>query len=280
MSSPGLSLVGFMGQSEALPHLRETCVPVPNSTDADLEKLWRDAVAKIGPAVANAGQPDIRNPPSSHDAYCDALVQLPWVQETFGPQVTRHSIKLVEIDPLLSFQFTVDTIRCDHHCGHLSGVPNTDQLFATCLPTTQPSESFTYQVQGQSAMIKSRSLNLRVKVQRIINGQVAGVLFGAALPLVQVVRLNGRCYLHNGFHRAVGMRNSGATHVPCIFRDVPDAVSAGIVGGMATFSEALLTSTNPPTVGHFTQKRALDVQLRTLSRILHVSWSDYVWPEE
>jgi hypothetical protein len=254
-------------------------VPPGNAADADLAAVWAAATARLGQPIANFGVPDIRDLPGSHTTYADALLLLPWVALTF-PGITRDDIKLVEVDPLLAFQFTVDLSRCDHHCGYLSGHPTIDQLFATCLPTTQPSENFNFLIQNQSAIIKSRGLNLRVRAQGIFNNEIAGIVFAAALPLVQVVRFNGGYYLHNGYHRAFGMRRAGATHIPCILRDVPDVQTVGIRDDGSTFSEALLTSINPPTVGHFTQGRAADVQIRATSRILHVSWSDYIWPDE
>jgi hypothetical protein len=60
---------------------------------------------------------------------------------------------------------------------------------------------------------------------------------------------------------------------------VPDAKTAGINDGH-TFSEALLMSANPPTLRHFTRRLAIDVDIRATSRILHISWADYVFPEE
>lgn len=281
MPTPGLSLVGFMDQPNALNHLRRSCVPLPNAADADLIAVWQAAAAKLGTPIANCGTPEIKDAPASHHPYIDALTQLPWVVQSYpGQNFTRDHVKLIEVDPLLAFQFTVDLARSAHHCGQLTGPPTIDQLFACCLPMSQPSENYDYQLQGQSAIIKSRSLNLRVQVHGIIGGNIAGLIFGASLPIVQVVRFNGRLFLHNGFHRAVGMRRAGATHIPCLLRDVSDAETVGLRTDGATFSEALLTSTNPPCVGHFTQGRATDVQIRATSRILHVSWSDYVWPDE
>jgi hypothetical protein len=281
MPSQGLSLVGFLDEPQALLHFNLACVPPPGINDAQLRIEWLLAKNKLGAAFAHAGQPNVTPIPLSHASYAAAVFQLPWVIAAFqGQSVTDANVKLVEIDPLLAYQFTVDLTRSDHHCGNLSAPPTVNELFSICLPMAQASENYNFQVLGQSALIKSRSLNLRVSSAGITNNMAAGILFGAALPLVQVTRLSGRSYLHNGFHRAVGLRRRGATHIPCILRDVPDAGSAGIRNDGSTFSDALLTSADPPTLGHFTQGRGYSVQLRAMSRIIHVSWADYVWPEE
>lgn len=281
MPTPGLSLVGFMDQPQAILHLRNACVPSPNATDAELIAQWAAAQTRLGPAAMNVGMPDIQDFPASHAAYVNALFQLQWVINEFQGTVTPANVKMVEIDPLLGYQFFVDLQRSGQHCGHISSQPTVDQMVATCLPNAQPNELYAWQRQNNSAIIKSRSLNLRLKRYGIdLVGGSAGILsFGASLPLVQVVRLNGKCLLYNGFHRAVGMRKAGATHIPCILRDVPDAQAAGITDGV-TFSEELLMGNNPPSLRHYTQELAADVQIRATSRILHVTWSDYVFPEE
>jgi hypothetical protein len=73
---------------------------------------------------------------------------------------------------------------------------------------------------------------------------------------------------------------SGATKIPCIFRDVLTADVAGIKTDGTTFAESLLTSADPPTVGHFTSGRAHAVSLREHARVIHVSWSEYLAYEE
>jgi hypothetical protein len=279
MPTAGLSLVGFMDEPHAIHHLKNSCVPPANAADADLLAHWNIAKGKLGLGVANAGQPTIQPIPPQYADYVNALFTLPWVTQALTG-LTPTSVQLVEIEPLLAYQFTVDGDRSDQHCASLTHPPSMEQMLATCLPTAQPQEDFRFQLTGQSAIIKSRSLNLRMTQAGIIQNMAAGFLFGPALPLVQVTRFNGRCYLHNGFHRAVGLGKRGATHMPCILRDVPSAEAAGIRGTPATFGEPLLTSANPPTLSHFIRGRALDVQIRAVSRILHVSWADHIWAEE
>ena len=68
--------------------------------------------------------------------------------------------------------------------------------------------------------------------------------------------------------------------MPCLVRDVPTALDAGVKGAPETFPEALMGSADPPTVAHLTRGSAFDVQIREVSRIMHVSWAEYLWPEE
>lgn len=283
MPTPGLSLVGFLADhQQAVNHLTNACIPANPDVGAILIE-WNAAMARLGAAMIGAGVPDIQPIPAQHQVYIQQVLAHPAFQPPIPgmPTGALHgaTIELVEIDPLLAFQFTVDMARSNHHCGHLSAPPTMDELLPVCLPLTPATDEIKMNVGPQSAIIRSKSLNLRSLVGGVFNGQFMGLHFGPSLPFVQVVRHNGRCYLHNGYHRAFGARRSGATHIPCVVRNVADHAAVGINDGF-TFSAQLMESPNPPTLAHFTQGRALAVSLRFHSRVLHVSWAEYAVAEE
>lgn len=275
MPTPGKSLVGFMDQQAAIGYLRNSCVQVGNSDDATLIAEWQIARSKLGAPMPRAGNPDIRDIPTTHAAYISLFASQPWIANALNSTVAGAVFRYVEIDPLLAFQIAIDDGRSNHHCAPFSLPPTLEQLLSTCLPMTPPEEPVQIAQGAQSMLITSRSLNFRALAQGFIGGAFVGMQVGVALPLVHVVRLNGRCYLFNGFHRAYGAKMAGATHVPCLFREVFDAPSAGI-NAPGTFELSLLESLDPPTLGHFSQGRAHDVSLRILTRTLHVSWAEYV----
>ena len=133
MPSPGLSLVGFLDQQSAITHLRSACV-LADDSDLALQAEWSAAKAKLGPAVSNAGTPDIQPLPAAGVAHVASLTQQPWVQQALQHQgaLLGASFQLVEIDPLLAFQFTVDAARSAHHNGGLPGKPSNDELLSIC----------------------------------------------------------------------------------------------------------------------------------------------------
>jgi hypothetical protein len=186
----------------------------------------------------------------------------------------------IEVDPLLAFQMTIDLERSQHHCSHLKGSATPAQLYDICLPITTTVDQLHVSLQSESALIRCRNLNFRLQARGPLQGvaNAVGIQVGWAMPLVHVVRYNGRCYLHNGFHRTYGARLAGATSVPCIFRDVRTAEEIGF--NPQTLSLQLLESSNPPTLGHFTQRRAWPVDLRVATRIIQVSWSEHIMFEE
>jgi hypothetical protein len=279
-----------MNQHAAVQHLRTACVPVDKS-DAALIVEWQAAQATLGAPIPSAGLPDIQPIPAADQVYIQRFQQEPWVASAFRLAALQGStFQLIEIEPLLPLQMHIDTDRSDHHCSSLSNPPTIAELLPVCLPITQPDEETMMTPIGpnsQSVMIKTRNLAIQMIAAGVFHMDIAGyktfiggAQFHLSVPFLQVVRLNGRCYLHNGLHRAYGIRRAGATHMPCLLRDVATAEGAGIKTDGSTFSEALLTSANPPTVAHFTQWRARNVQLRRISRNIIVTWARYVLPDE
>jgi hypothetical protein len=278
MPTPGISLVGFMEQQFALNYMRANCV-MADPSDAALIAEWTAAKGKLGAPFAGAGNPDIQDIPPADQAYIQQLQQQPWVQQGLMAY-PGASFKVVEIDPLLAFQFHILTDHSDGHCGNLPAGPGISDLLPIFLPQTAPQADLRPSGQAQSLLIAADSLNVRINVAGILSGNTAGIVFGISLPFVHVVRFNGRCYLINGFHRALGARTRGAGRMPCLFRDVANANEVGIRTDGATFSLALLEDANPPTLGHFTQGRGHQLPIRQALRVLQVNWSEHALPME
>ncbi|MGC2224381.1 MAG: hypothetical protein WA624_19535 [Methylocella sp.] len=269
--------MGFMDQAEALNHLKIACVN-GNKSDPQLIADWQTARGNLGAAFPNAGRPNIQAIPAAHQPYVQQLIQLLTPNPIFASILGQGAtFQLVEIDALLAFQFVVDTDRSNAHCQNLSPPPTMDELLNLCVPQNWAAEAYFWDIQGQSAVFTSRSLNLQILSSGANTATgFAGIQFGFLPPMVYVTRYNGRCYLSNGFHRTFGARRAGATHVPCLFHDVSDYHIGGIRDDGGTFRLSLLESANPPSVAHFTQGRAHDISLRGSRRVLHVSWANHV----
>lgn len=280
MPSPGLSLAGFLEPQHAIGLLRRSCV-LEDTSDAALMAQWQQARRRLGPPMQNAGQPDIHAIPAEGRACMARLEQQAWVAKALHGDLAGAVFRMVELDPLLAFQFSVDLARSAHHAGE-AGPPSVEELLNLCLPADRNMENVRVTPGPNSLLVTSQGLNfvpLAKGLFRTSAGNFVGIQVGASGPLMHVVRYNGRHYLLNGFNRAVGLRRRGVTHAPCVLRDVATAEAAGILPGH-TFDLPLLESADPPTVGHFTQGRAHPVQLKSFTRTLHVSWADYVTTQD
>jgi hypothetical protein len=287
MPTPGLSLVGFMDQQQAISYFQKSCFP--RQPNASISADWGAAQANLGSAFPNAGSPDIQPFPGVGLAYEQQMVADPWTAAVLN-SMPGYALQFVEIDPLLAFQFAIDEHRAAQHCAALAGPPNIGELFPICLPIGEPREPFQWSLnpQGTSLVVKSRSLNLRpTNVQMNASQASVQMVFhlGFSAPFIQVVRLNDRCFLFNAYHRAFGIRRAGHTHIPCILRDVGDYESVGVRSDGNTFppsafEQATMPPMGMPTMGHFTQGRAHHVLIRAVSRTLTVNWAEHATPDE
>lgn len=277
MPTPGKSLFGFLDEPHALGYLRGSCVFPGQMSDAQLTDIWNQARAQLGAPVINAGTPDIQPISAAYQPHIDQLKNSPWI---VANQLSGWQYAMVEIDPLIAYQFSIGIQRSAHHCTPLSSPPTTQQLMDACLPINPPADPYHITPAAQSMLITSKSLNMTGLHRGLIAQNAIGLVFGPTVPLAHVTRYNGRCYLHNGFHRTYGARIAGATHIPCVLRDAVSPQDAGITDNGGTFNLSLVESNNPPTLAHYTRGSAYDVQLRIFTRSLHISWAEYAVPEE
>ncbi len=270
----GLSLFGFLDrQAQATGYLRGTCVPDMDD-EAELAGEWLLARSKLGPVVDDPGRPRFRQLPKLYQDYVALLASAPWLSGHLNGAWADATFGLVEIDALLTFQCTLDVERANSFLGSPSRPPDLGTLLDIALPRRPKNAEVQLSCGNGSAVIKSTALDLQAFGQGV-SDNFAGLRFGFAPPLVHVVRYNGRCYLHNGVHRAYAARVAGASEIPCIFRDVTTEAAVGIAADGSTFGFELMESANPPTMAHFTHGRAHPVSLRSLRKIIHVSWSEY-----
>ena len=105
MSTPGLSLVGFMtDQQKAFQYLRTQRVR-SDPSDAALLKEWNAAKAKRGAPMPNAGKPDVLPIPANSNCIYHAIATASMGQEAFRKfGYTGVELKLIEIDPLFAIR--------------------------------------------------------------------------------------------------------------------------------------------------------------------------------
>ena len=278
MSAPSLALIGFMPLEVAVGYLANECVPA-NPDPSKLTSEWAAAQAKIGQPLSNVGNPAISDIPVSLMPYVEQLKTGEHWQHVFAEN-PGWEVKMVEAAPLLAFQFAIMNGKSDGHGDGFSDPPTMDELCRICLPAAPIPENFNVVGQTNAFLIQTRALNLRPADFSPVEGQPGTFQFrmGVALPFVHVVRFNGRCYLHNGYHRVLAALRHGATQVPCIFRDVATPQEVGPLG-VGAFPLEVLESDNPPTLNHFASGQAHAVELVVKTRVVQLSLTDWVVPE-
>jgi hypothetical protein len=289
MPTPALVLLGFMPMQFGMSYLLQRSVSNRSSNDA--KRLWLVAKSRIGAAEPNAGCPEVLELPENAKTHLDAAANNPHFLEAVKDgdlQGMPWSFKLVEIAPLIAFQFAVETERAGMLAPPGSDPPSIDEMLAIALPDRQETLPIEGSITGTPAKgrleLRSPSLNVRAMKAGLLNGPgedagpwdllTAGVGFGVSLPLVQVVRFEGRCYLRNGYHRAFALGTRGATHIPCVFLEADRWERIGARGQGGTFDRKELRVSNPPTMNHFLTGRAVQVDLWTPRRVIRVTWEE------
>lgn len=129
MATPGLTLLGFMSQPQALHYLRHSC-EVADPSDQALIAEWNTARGMVADGPANSGNPVIEDIPADQSGHIQSLRTGPW-QASIAPD---WQFKMIEIAPLLAYQFSILTDKTDGHCNGFDQPPSATQLFNTCLP--------------------------------------------------------------------------------------------------------------------------------------------------
>ena len=259
----------------------------PRSAADDFDRAYDDAVVRLGPPFPKAGQPDVRPIPGGQETYLQGVRDHPRFDSSVQiPGLRSWSFKLMEIDRLLIYQVSISNEFVKRHSGDPSHPPTIGGMLRTCLPLQLDGEQPIVSMRPNVVQITLRDMYCRLLggLQHVANPRdqisMTGVFCASSSNLAQVVRCNDRTYLKNGVHRAYALRSAGATHMPCLYLETSDWSAVGAVGGSSTFDRDLLESANPPTCAHFSQGRAMNVTLRTMTRIVEVTWSDRIVSED
>lgn len=68
MPDPGLSLLGFLDEPNAIAYLQQICITSESSPET-LSDVWKDARQRLGKAVDRAGRPHVQDLPSACSEY-------------------------------------------------------------------------------------------------------------------------------------------------------------------------------------------------------------------
>jgi hypothetical protein len=186
---------------------------------------------------------------------------------------------MVEIRPLLAVQAHVERKRCASQHG-LAGA-TAKQLLETCLPVGPQQTSVTWEQDrnGRGLLIRHPDFNLQsfggAGTTTPEGAIIVGPVIGIPAQWTQAMEIGGRVYLRNGYHRAVGLMEAGHSYMPCL-TFAGHSSQLGVDG----FPQEVMAGVNPPTLGHFEAARATEVQLRKLTKMISISWTEFLLPEQ
>jgi hypothetical protein len=268
-----------MDLPQAIAYFRGNCTCDAES-DEHLGVRLKAARKRLGVDTPRPGKPELRDIPAKYAEHLAKVANHPRFPELLNQTTGTFAFKLVQIAPLLAFQFHV-LVRNDE----AGSIDPTDfgALLERSLPTQIESiEPEAIPIENHGVLLRSDNLNFRKlawgKLMTDPNGLLGvGAVVGPSSPLTQVVRFGGRCFLTNGYHRASQLLASGQTHIPALVVDAAQPDRIGLSAG--TFSMAQLSGFGPPTCAHLHPDRAYEVELKKFVRYVKVTWSEFAGPE-
>lgn len=276
MPTAGLSLFAFYSEDVAAQYLVNAC-HMADQSPAALGAAWTAANERLGPHPANAGSPAIADlPPACADHV--AKLQIHPLFSRFQQDFGVCEVKLVEIRPIIAAQVHVERNRCSG-MHDLSGA-TADQLIERCLPLQDQGLQVNWEPDpsGRGLLIRHADFNVQTMggtgTLTPEGALVVGAILGLRALWVHTITIDGRVYLRNGYHRAVGLLEAGQTHMPCL-------MFSGHRGqlGVNNFPLEVIHGEHPPTLGHFDAALATEVQLRKQTKMIAISWSEFLVPD-
>jgi hypothetical protein len=259
-------------------HLELDCV-LDDASPHGRDLAWQKAASTLGERLPRPGQPEILALPESARGYISQQVEPLALKLGFynAPDFSPPHYCLVELAPLLAHQLFIQMPRVPPACACLPHPPDIRQMLPICLPHQAAPEPFDILLQHGALLVTSRSVNIHFNPPRA-GDPTAAMSVGQAPPFVTVVERGGAFHLWDGYHRAYGLAKAGATHMPCMLRHV---VRTDLFDAVAhlVFPADLMSGDNPPTIGHFIGDRAFSVKLKTMSRVMQVSWTEWMIAE-
>lgn len=198
----------------------------------------RAAVASRPPLIELPGA--VLPLPTDTDAHIAAFAAHPW-----GARILADTGKPMLVD-LTRIRAMQPVVNIEDARTRVAGVdPNNLASIAALtipLPPADPVEiPAMFDSHKQAHILASPNPNLRVMAQ--LGGfpidlgpgiRVAGFGFAVALmpSVLNVVGISGRYFLVDGYHRAIGLLESGITQVPALVRECGSTQEAGTPAGM------------------------------------------------
>lgn len=197
---------------------------------------------------------------------------------------------MVELDRLVVFQPHVTRQFVDALKARLGGPPDPATLFRTCLPVERHDPPIKMQRMGSRRyLMSSESADLRFHEAALLGadqvrdyaaygpiGGVLGLVVGFGSNFLNVVRdENKRMLLHNGYHRAMALRELGVTHVPCIIQTVTrrDELAVAANSSIAQSPFFYFGSKRPPLLKDFFDPRIRKVlPVKRMRRVVEVQF--------
>jgi len=250
-------LLGWLPEQEAVRHLLGRNPAPPDDLTAIREQIARARASVQSRPKAAAGDPVVDEGDRS---LLDQVAARPELRASIPD--APWTIEWVDMTRVMSIQKMITTDGLDLRVAGVKDDPMA--LVELCLPAGQPVAplgGFMDQ-DGLGFTTSSLNPNLRLAGSQVSEALVSpspsvppqkmqAITFFVSLntSYVQVARYQGRCFLRDGYHRAVGLLRAGTTRVPAVVIDAP--TFQYVVPTPGLFDHEIAFSDHPPMLTDF-----------------------------
>ena len=236
-----LYLFAFAPQAEVLRHLRTQAIPEEQSRTESIIEAWKSAQLKVKSLMEQEGgladtNADVQIP-EVHVERLSEIATDSLFQKTFSG--LPISFGLVDVDKLVAAQRTVNLDYVDRLVSTISSHPSLDELIEICLSPTRSMDPIqhlevspnTHTFTSPNSDIRFLGAFVKELTPQDLEYAVSGGLPAAAVITfvgyggapVNVLEVENRIVLNNGFHRAYALRSLGVNQLPVVIQHVDNA---------------------------------------------------------
>ncbi|MBI3726108.1 hypothetical protein HY251_19435 [bacterium] len=290
-------LLGQPTLRDYLAFVRDTVKGGAAIDPARLTDEWRAAndhyheLEQREPGIAD--EVDCRDLDLSLAPLAEEVAAAPCYRRTFNSLPTTFG--MVELDRLVVSQRSVTATFVEALRSRLGPSPDPEALFRFCLPVSNRDAPVRIERAGSRRYVfRSESTDFRFHEPVLLRpdqvrdyqafGPVAGIVglvVGFGSNFLNVIRVDSRLLLHNGYHRACALRALGITHAPCIIQTVTRSDELDIAASAAVARDPAFyfQSARPPLLKDFFDpaiRRAWPVHRQARSIEVNFEVRDYM----
>jgi hypothetical protein len=283
--SDWLTLLGFLGESEALQYIQGQGIPLITEPEEWLQKIRtaRETVSRISGRTKL--QPQIKKLGAEYEPRLSQLKAEPTFHEHLIG-MKSSSFAWVELAKIHSFQMSLNVEYVNTLIEKAPAPSDLENTVKFCLPTrdevTKTPVLSSFNPTTNTFTIVTQNLDLRIAGN--VQGEdpnthrpIAGFVYSFGLPQMSVVEYRGFYIMKNGYHRAYALLKKGHKFIPCLLLSTDAYQSTG--GQQPGFLPIdLVISDKSPVLSDFRTPAAVLVPRRRLRMMISIHAEQQVIP--
>ncbi len=202
-----------------------------------------------------------------------------------------HTMELCVVDlrKILAFQ---KNVRLPGVEGQIAISPeNKAEILSICLPESQTDDELVWSLDGDGKGVTLSSFNPNFKVYGAHMGTVSipsspdlpavqrsaiSISYGIPISYLHVAEYDGRYFLRDGYHRAVGLLKAGVNEVPCVLIRAANIQQVFSAAGNFLSPEVIM-GTHPPLLADFLDNGVSgEGEINEVRKVIRVRGDEFV----